>query len=218
MDFIHPSRSLGGAPVLFAHKKDGSLQLCVHFHGLNKIMKGWYPITMASNKVQVIQDWPEPWKIKDIQSFLGFANFYWRFIPKYSKITVLLTCLTCKGTAWDFSEKCHSAFTSLKQAFTTAPILAHWILGTPLILETWLQQWWQSIVSSVIPIAKSHFSDCLGHTLKAFRIDKMRVKDIYCQVFQCTIVDVGDYGGMNKHWSTGENFSVSSGNSVQFND
>ena len=90
---------------------------------------------MASNKVQVIQDWPEPQKIKDIQSFLGFANFYQCFILKYSEITVLLTCLTCKGTAWDFSDKCHSAFRTLKKAFTTAPILAHWIPGSLLIVE-----------------------------------------------------------------------------------
>src|SRR5882724_9377660 len=33
-------------------------------------------LTMAPYKVQIIQDWPEPWKVKDIQSFLGFANFY----------------------------------------------------------------------------------------------------------------------------------------------
>ena len=91
---------------------------------------------MASDKVQVIQDWPKPQKIKDIQSFLGFANFYQRFIPKYSEITILLTHLTRKGTAWDFSDKCCSAFMSLKKAFTTAPILAHWIPGSPLIVET----------------------------------------------------------------------------------
>ena len=91
---------------------------------------------MASDKVQVIQDWPEPQKIKDIQSFLGFSNFYWHFILKYSEITIPLTLLTHKGAAWDFSKKCHSTFTSLKQAFTTTPILAHWIPGTPLIVET----------------------------------------------------------------------------------
>jgi hypothetical protein len=33
-------------------------------------------LTMANDKVKIIQDWPEPWKVKDIQSFLGFANFY----------------------------------------------------------------------------------------------------------------------------------------------
>ena len=37
-------------------------------------------LTMSPEKVKSIQDWPEPQKIKDVQSFLGFANFYWRFI------------------------------------------------------------------------------------------------------------------------------------------
>ena len=46
---------------------------------------------MVANKVQVIQDWPEPCKIKDIQSFLGFANFYRCFILHYSDITIPLT-------------------------------------------------------------------------------------------------------------------------------
>ena len=45
MDFIHPSRSLGGAPVLFARKTDGLLWLCINFHGLNKIKKkDQYPL------------------------------------------------------------------------------------------------------------------------------------------------------------------------------
>jgi len=55
-------------------------------------------LTMAPFKVQIIQDWPEPRKVKDIQSFLGFANFYHRFIFGYSEITVPLTRLTHKGT------------------------------------------------------------------------------------------------------------------------
>src|SRR5882724_12665204 len=55
-------------------------------------------LTMAPYKVQIIQDWPTPQKVKDIQSFLSFANFYCRFIYRYSKITVLLMHLTHKGT------------------------------------------------------------------------------------------------------------------------
>ena len=41
-------------------------------------------LTMAQNKLQAIQDWPEPQKVWDIMSFLGFANFYRRFIYGYS--------------------------------------------------------------------------------------------------------------------------------------
>jgi hypothetical protein len=49
---------------------------------------------MAKDKVQTILDWLELRKVKDIQSFLGFTNFYCRFIYSYSKITTPLTRLT----------------------------------------------------------------------------------------------------------------------------
>src|SRR5882724_408986 len=61
------------------------------------------------------QDWPEPRKVKYIQSFLGFANFYCRFIFGYSEITIPLTRLTHKGTPWNFTDECHSAFEALKR-------------------------------------------------------------------------------------------------------
>ena len=91
---------------------------------------------MSEVKVQAIQDWPEPWKVKDIQSFLSFANFYCRFIFNYSEITIPLTCLTCKDTPWNFSDDCRSAFQHLKDAFTSALILTHYILDALLLVET----------------------------------------------------------------------------------
>ena len=91
---------------------------------------------MDSGKVQTIQDWPKPHKVKDIQSFLSFVNFYRCFIYNYSKLTVPLTCLTRKGTPWDFSNSCRTSFETLKKAFTTALILEQWIPGSPLIVET----------------------------------------------------------------------------------
>jgi hypothetical protein len=48
-------------------------------------------LSMSSDKIKAIQDWPEPCKVKDVQSFLGFANFYRRFIHEYSDIVVPLT-------------------------------------------------------------------------------------------------------------------------------
>jgi len=49
---------------------------------------------MSDNKIKIIQDWLELKKVKDIQSFLGFANFYCWFIFNYSDIVISLTCLT----------------------------------------------------------------------------------------------------------------------------
>lgn len=93
-------------------------------------------LKMSTDKVKTIMDWPEPKKVKDIQSFLGFCNFYRRFIENYSDIVVPLTRLTRKGVSWDFSDACRKSFNTLKEAFTCAPVLAHWIPDSQIVVET----------------------------------------------------------------------------------
>jgi len=56
-------------------------------------------LTMSDTKVKTIQKWPEPKKVKDIQSFLGFANFYRYLIFNYSDIVIPLTRFTRKDTS-----------------------------------------------------------------------------------------------------------------------
>jgi len=85
-------------------------------------------LTMSDAKVKTIQEWLEPKKVKDIQSLLGFTNFYKRFIFNYSDIVIPLTRLTRKNTLWNFDNDCKIAFNILKQAFISAPILTHWVL------------------------------------------------------------------------------------------
>ncbi|KAE8206788.1 hypothetical protein CF327_g7489 [Tilletia walkeri] len=82
-------------------------------------------VTMVMDKVNSVLSWPEPKKVKELQSFLGFANFYRRFIWRYSEIVAPLTALLRKNTAWNWSEKCQDAFDTLKKAFTSAPVLQH---------------------------------------------------------------------------------------------
>jgi hypothetical protein len=91
---------------------------------------------MSNEKIQAIVDWPEPQKVKDIQSFLGFTNFYRRFIYNYLDIVVPLTWLTHKDAPWTFLDECWKSFETLKEAFTMAPILTHWMPNIPLIVET----------------------------------------------------------------------------------
>ncbi len=91
---------------------------------------------MSKDKVKAILDWPVLRKVKDIQSFLGFAKLLHHFIHEYSDIIIPLTCLTCKGTPWKFDDKCMAAFNELKQAFTHAPILTHWVPDRQLVVET----------------------------------------------------------------------------------
>jgi len=93
-------------------------------------------LTMSDAKVKTIQEWPESKKIKDIQSFLGFANFYRHFIFNYSDIVIPLTRLTRKNTPWNFDDKYRKAFNTLKQVFISTPILTHWVLDAHLVMET----------------------------------------------------------------------------------
>ena len=74
-------------------------------------------------------------QVKDIQSFLGYTNFYHHFIYEYSRIVIPLTYLTCKNVPWNFTDECHSAFNTLKKAFTAALVLTHWILDTQITVE-----------------------------------------------------------------------------------
>ena len=93
-------------------------------------------LSMDPVKTQVICYWPVPKNMKDIQSFLGFANFYQCFITNYSNIVVPLMCLMHKDTPFIWDDKCQSSFEALKSAFVTAPILIHFGLSLPIIIKT----------------------------------------------------------------------------------
>ena len=126
--------SYGSTTNLYAREDKCSFhQTSVEYLGYILSPEG---LTMAEDKVKCIMEWPEPRKVKDIQSFLGFANFYRCFINNYSAITIPLTRLTRKGLPWNFTEDCRESFNKLKQAFTSAPILTHWTPDCPLIVET----------------------------------------------------------------------------------
>jgi len=93
-------------------------------------------LIMSDNKLKIIQDWLESKKVKDIQSFLSFVNFYRWFIFNYLDIVISLTHLTQKDISWKFDSSCQDTFNSLKKEFTTASIFTHWISNAQLIVET----------------------------------------------------------------------------------
>ncbi len=95
----------------------------VQFLGYNISPKG---IQMDQGKVNAIQEWPLPQSVKELQRFLGFANFYRRFIHQFSRLTTPLTSMLCgKPKSLSWSPDAHDAFHHLKEAFSTAPILHH---------------------------------------------------------------------------------------------
>ena len=93
-------------------------------------------VKMDPKKVSAIVDWPKPSSVRDLQVFLGFANFYRRFIRGYSKIASPLTRLLRKDQEFEFDAAANQAFSQLKVAFTTAPVLAHFHPDRPSTIET----------------------------------------------------------------------------------
>jgi hypothetical protein len=104
----------------------------VEFLGYVVTPKG---ISMDPKKVQTILDWKTPCSVRDVQCFLGFANFYRKFIKNYSKVILPLTELTQKNQSFLWTTSASNAFDKLKQAFTSAPILIHVDLEKPFFIE-----------------------------------------------------------------------------------
>lgn len=91
---------------------------------------------MDTKKPKGVQEWETPKTVKDIQAFIGFANFYRRFMRDCSKICSPMTALTKKGNEFNWTPFCDQAFQFLKNAFTTAPILMHFDPEKQIIVET----------------------------------------------------------------------------------
>jgi hypothetical protein len=81
-------------------------------------------ISVDPSKVQEVMDWKAPTTVHEVQSFLGLAGYYRRFIPDFSKITKHMTSLLQKDHKFAWTEKCKAAFHTLWKLLTTAPILA----------------------------------------------------------------------------------------------
>ncbi|THG96303.1 hypothetical protein EW145_g7803 [Phellinidium pouzarii] len=93
-------------------------------------------IHMDPVKLAGIQQWPEPHTVKQLCSFLGFCNFYRRFIPNYSSIAYPLNELTRTNEPWKWNELRTNAFTTLKDLFSSQPALLIPDKTKPFILET----------------------------------------------------------------------------------
>jgi hypothetical protein len=99
-------------------------------------------VSMDKSRIATVEEWPRPKTFREVQVFIGFTNFYRRFIRSYSKIVAPLTSLN-KGAkngkksgplTWGESEE--QAFRTLKAAFTEAPILRHYDPTAKLRMET----------------------------------------------------------------------------------
>ena len=86
-------------------------------------------------KVKGIEDWPIPKSAKNIQQFLGFCNFYWKFINNFTEVAHPMNQLTWKTTNFEWNPKAEQSFQTLKHAFLERPILKMVDQSEPFELE-----------------------------------------------------------------------------------
>ena len=80
-------------------------------------------IEMDPVKIEGVSRWPEPSNVKEVQSFIGFCNFYRRFIQGFSEIARPLHDLTKKDAPWTWNTEHRAAFQRLKERITSSPVL-----------------------------------------------------------------------------------------------
>src|SRR6266536_4669828 len=93
-------------------------------------------IEVDPNKITIVRDWKAPTTIKGVQSFLGFCNFYRRFIRNYGIIARPIVNLTRTGVKFIWTQACQDSFLKLKAMLTSAPILQHYSEDLETRIET----------------------------------------------------------------------------------
>ena len=87
------------------------------------VIVGKEQVKMEQEKIKAVKESKKPTKIKDVESFLGFANFYQYFIQNFSHTAKLLNELKGKKD-WKQEEEHQKAFDELKEKITSQPVLS----------------------------------------------------------------------------------------------
>jgi len=91
---------------------------------------------MDKDKCNVIREWKPPSKVRGVWEFIGFCNFYQRFIRNFAEIAQPLHDLTKNNQPWQWTAAEEVAFQTLKKAVASSPVLAHPNLEARFRVET----------------------------------------------------------------------------------
>jgi hypothetical protein len=103
---------------------------------LPRSLIGGGTVQVDPKKITAVQDWRAPKTVKDIQSFLGFANYYRRFVKDNAKIATPMTRLIRKTGEWNSGQEQQQAFDRLTTLLTHAPVLRLADSSRPYVLAT----------------------------------------------------------------------------------
>ena len=79
-------------------------------------------VKMDPGKIKAVKEWPTLTTVKEVQQFLGFANYYWRFIEGFGRLAYPLLGLMGKQQ-WEWKGEQEQAFAEIKRCICSAPVL-----------------------------------------------------------------------------------------------
>jgi hypothetical protein len=98
-------------------------------------------IEMNPAKIQFILEWEAPTLLREFQRFLGFVNFYRRFIKGFSTVTRPFYDLLKKGQSWKWQDSHEKSFRALQKAFFTAPVFSTYDYNRKIVLKIDTLDW-----------------------------------------------------------------------------
>ena len=119
---------------LFAHRaKCAFCQDRVEFLGHIVSAQG---VEADGRKLSIIEEWPTPTDAHEVRSFLGLANYFWRFVRRFAHIAAPLHALTSSRAVWRWEAEHHAAFAELKRALSQAPVIVPFEPKLPITVYT----------------------------------------------------------------------------------
>ena len=113
--------------------REAGLQAAIHkceFHVTTTRYLGFIVtpngIKVDPSKIEAVVAWAVPTTVQGVQSFLGFCNFYRKFIEAYSRVAAPLYRLTRLDVPFVWNSTCQEAFDQLKTKLVSAPVLAYY--------------------------------------------------------------------------------------------
>jgi hypothetical protein len=91
---------------------------------------------LEEKKVMDVRDWPVPTNLKEMKGFIGFCNFYRRFLKNFSMVARPLHDLDKRDKPWEWGPEQQRAFDDLKELISSEPCLAHADLNKTFQMET----------------------------------------------------------------------------------
>jgi hypothetical protein len=153
-------------------------------------------------KIEAVANWPQPRNLKELRSFLGLASYYRKFIEGFSEKAGPLNDLQKKNAKFEWTEKCEVGFNQLKEALTSAPVLAYPDMEATFILDTDASDYGIRGVISQVQNGEERVISYASKTLnKAQRKYCVTYKERFATVSMCKLF---------KHYLWGQPFLIRS--------